>query len=70
MTWTAELTNDPDNDFRLYLELLEDDEFRGRIERREGKLTVILYSPNVSIPGAWLRDIMARAELDLVDAED
>ena len=30
--WAAEITNNPDKDYELYVELLEDDEYRARIE--------------------------------------
>ena len=30
--WAAEITNNPDKDYELYVELLEDDEHRARIE--------------------------------------
>jgi hypothetical protein len=33
--WKADLTNDPDRDYDLIVELMEDDEYRGRIERSD-----------------------------------
>jgi hypothetical protein len=29
MSWTSEITNDPEREYRLYVELLEDDQYRG-----------------------------------------
>ena len=29
--WTADFSNDPENDFNLYVELLEDDEYKARL---------------------------------------
>jgi hypothetical protein len=65
MTWTAEITNDAERDGDLYIELLEDDAYRGRIERRDGLLVLRVYSPDAVIPALWLREVLARAEADL-----
>jgi hypothetical protein len=66
MEWTAEITNDPNRDYKLYIELLENDEFKARIQRRaDGKLELHVYSGPVSIPGEWLSDLLRSAEHDL-----
>lgn len=65
MTWTAEITNDPGQDFRLYVELLENDEYRGRIERRQGQLVMVLYSAETAVPVDWLVRVLASAVEDL-----
>ena len=66
MAWTADITNDPEHDFDLIIELLENDEYQGRIERQNGVLVVRFYSlPDLTIPAVWLRQILTRAEEDL-----
>ena len=66
MEWTAEITNDPDKDYELYVELLEDDHSMARIQRdADGKLELRVYSGPVSIPGEWLIDLLQRAQKDL-----
>ena len=67
MTWTDELMNDPENDSKLYIELLEDDEYRGRIERRDGVLILRIYVGNLAIPAHWLQNVLSSAEDDLND---
>jgi hypothetical protein len=67
--WTAEITNDPDRDYILYVELLEDDEYRGRIVRDDrGCLVLVIYGQGslLNIPALWLCDILERAESDLI----
>jgi hypothetical protein len=66
MKWTAEVTNDPDDDYSLCIELLEHDEYRGRIRRRDGQLVLQVYSTDALLPVGWLRQVLAQAETDLV----
>lgn len=66
--WTAEITNDPNSDHDLYIELLEGDEYRGRIFRNTaGELTLELYGgqPAVEIPLDWLQKVAEGARRDL-----
>ena len=66
MTWTAEITNDPTRDFELYIELLENDHFRGRVVRRDGQLVLALYDGEaVEMPAKWLVRLLESAEHDL-----
>jgi hypothetical protein len=67
MTWSAEITNDPTREHDLYVELLEDDEYRGRIFRKkDGELVLVVYErEGVEIPLMWLRGLIERAEKDL-----
>jgi hypothetical protein len=59
--WTAEITNDPRRDYRLYVELLEDDKFRGRLERTDdGQLKVTFYEAVADLPWEWLAGIAQR----------
>jgi hypothetical protein len=69
--WTSEFTNDPDQDQRLYLELLEDDEYRARVYRDEaGRLMLRVYGGGEArIPLKWLMELAARAEADLPEAD-
>lgn len=66
MTWTAEITNDPDRGFSLYLELLEGEEARARIQRNgAGVLELRIYGPGETrIPASWLRTLVEGAEKD------
>ena len=70
--WTAEVTNDPDNDYDLYIELLEEGEFRGKIFRdASGELVMHLYEdrPALSIPLEWLLQVAESAKRDLKTGE-
>ncbi len=63
--WTTELTNDPGRDYALYMELLEDDEAKARIERSaSGELALKVYPHNdsISMPAAWIRALINDAE--------
>jgi hypothetical protein len=66
--WTAEITNDPDHDYDLYIELLEGDEYRGRIFRTtSGELALGLYEGHsaIEIPLDWLLKVAEGAKRDL-----
>ncbi|HEX6904368.1 MAG TPA: hypothetical protein VF789_31965 [Thermoanaerobaculia bacterium] len=66
--WHAEITNDPDDDFSLYIELLEDDKHKGRIFRTpEGLLVLKIYDAptGIAIPADWLMGIIKGAQVDL-----
>jgi len=67
--WTAEITNDPDSGFELYIELLEGEEYRGRILRdpSSGEIMLMMYQSKTSatIPLRWLLSVVADAERDL-----
>jgi len=66
MKWSAEITNDPTRDYELYLELLESDEFRAKIYRKDGDLVLVVYGrEDVEIPLAWLKELIERAEKDI-----
>ena len=66
MKWSAEITNDPTRDYELYIELLESDEFRAKIFRKDGNLVLVVYGrEDVEIPLAWLKGLIERAEKDI-----
>lgn len=54
--WHSEITNDPERDYDLYLELLENDVNVGRVQRdTDGILKLTIYKGgSVSIPVDWL----------------
>ena len=69
MAWTADLTNDPDRDYALCIDLWDGDEHRARIERDSaGSLLLRTYGA-ASIPVAWLIRLLTQAEDDLVDSD-
>ena len=59
------------DDYRLYVELCENDESRGRIamDKTTGKIELMIYecAHAVRIPGEWLLGILARAKDDLTE---
>jgi hypothetical protein len=66
--WAAEITNNPDKDYELYLELLEDDEYRARIEiSSQEQLVLRVYSTEqeVSLPVDWLVQVIVMAKKEL-----
>jgi len=63
--WAAEITNNPDKDYELYVELLEDDEYRARIEiSSPAQLASRVYNTeqDVSLPVDWLVQVIAMAK--------
>jgi hypothetical protein len=66
--WVAEITNNPDKDYELYVELLEDDEYRARIEiSSQEQLVLRVYNTeqDVSLPVDWLVQVIVMAKKEL-----
>ena len=66
--WVAEITNNPDKDYELYVELLEDDEYRARIEIASPEQLVLrVYNTeqDVSLPVDWLVQVIAMAKKEI-----
>ena len=66
--WAAEITNNPDKDYELYVELLENDEYRARIEISSPEQLVLrVYNTeqDVSLPVDWLVKVIAMAKEEL-----
>jgi len=66
--WAAEITNNPDKDYELYVELLEDDEYRARIEISSPEQLVLrVYNTeqDVSLPVDWLVQVTAMAKKEI-----
>lgn len=66
--WAAEITNNPDKDYELYVELLEDDEYRARIElSTQEQLVLRVYNTehDVSLPVDWLVQVIVMAKKEL-----
>jgi hypothetical protein len=66
--WAAEITNNPDKDYELYIELLEDDEYRARIEiSSQEQLVLRVYNTehDVSLPIDWLVQVIVMAKKEL-----
>jgi len=66
--WVAEITNNPDKDYELYVELLEDDAYRARIEiSAPEQLVLRVYNTehDVSLPVDWLMQVIAIAKKEL-----
>src|SRR5437870_3405507 len=60
--WVAEITNNPEKDYELYVELLEDDEYRARIEMADSASLVLrVYNTetDVVLPVDWLAQHIA-----------
>ena len=69
--WAAEITNNPDKDYALYVELLEDDTYRARIELSSPEQLVLrVYNTehDVSLPVDWLVQVIAMAKQELHQA--
>jgi hypothetical protein len=69
--WAAEITNNPDKDYELYIELLEDDEYRARIEiSSQEQLVLRVYNTehDVSLPVDWLVQVIVMAKKELRQA--
>ena len=63
--WTADITNDPDNDFNLVIEIMYRDTYCGRIQRNQNKqLEIIWYRKenDMIIPVDWLIDLFESAK--------
>jgi hypothetical protein len=63
--WSAEITNNPDKDYDLYVELLEDDVYRARIEiSSQEQLVLRVYNTehDVILPVDWLVQVIAMAK--------
>lgn len=58
--WTAEFSNDPENDYNIYVELLEDDEYKARLYcDKDETLLLRFYGGNGGIlPIDWLSKIV------------
>lgn len=67
MNWSADLTTDAARQYRLYLELSQNDEIKARIFRRDdGELVLVLYeAEQIEFPLKWLCALAGRAEQDL-----
>jgi hypothetical protein len=66
--WAAEITNNPDKDYELYVELLENDEYRARIEiASQEQLVLRVYNTehDVSLPVDWLVQVIVMAKKEL-----
>ena len=66
--WAAEITNNPDKDYELYIELLEDDQYRARIEiSSQEQLVLRVYNTeqDVSLPVDWLVQVIVMAKKEL-----
>ena len=69
--WAAEITNNPDKDYELYVELLEDDEYRARIEKSsQEQLVLRVYNTeqDVSLPVDWLMQVITMAKQEMRQA--
>ena len=66
MSWTAEITNDPTRDFELYVELLNDGDYKARLQRNpSGELEIVFYGgEKCPIPWGWLSGIASRFSED------
>jgi hypothetical protein len=65
--WSAEITNDPERDYDVYVELLYRDRYVGRIQRTiTGEIVVEVYDKiEAPIPADWLMGVIKRAIAEL-----
>lgn len=66
--WTADITNNPDDDYNLIIEILNNDEYIGRIYNDNEKgMTLKIYETNkqIDIPIEWLLNLFKQAKKDL-----
>lgn len=63
--WTADVTADSSSGYQLYLELRQNEEYRGRVQRVDGAFRLFTYDPSIGIPVAWLLDVLSNVEHDL-----
>jgi hypothetical protein len=66
--WVAEITNNPEKNYELYVELLEDDEYRARIEMADAASLVLrVYNTDtdVVLPVDWLVHILDLAKKEI-----
>lgn len=71
-SWTAEITNNPEKDYSLCIELLQNDVAKARIERNpSGQLVVKIYPTDelVDIPAEWLASVLGGAEKTLQSSQ-
>ena len=69
--WAAEITNNPDKDYELYVELLENDEYRARLEiASQEQLVLRVYNTekDVSLPVDWLVQVITMAKQEMRQA--
>ena len=67
-TWTADAT-DPNCEHRLHLELLENEEFRGRVIRADdGQVRISFYEAVSDVPWDWLAVTIERFKRDIKNA--
>ena len=66
--WSADITNDPRDDYELCIELSEHGEHKSTIQRNaEGALVMEVFSDpkTLCIPVTWLLGVLERAEREL-----
>lgn len=65
--WKADVGNDPDREFELVVELMEGNEYRGRLKRDDkGKIVLEVYGGDrIQIPVKWLQGVIDRAEKEV-----
>jgi hypothetical protein len=66
--WTADITNDPNNDFDLVIEIMYGNTDCGRIQRNQSKELEIIWYRNETdmiIPADWLISLLESAKNDI-----
>jgi len=65
--WTANFTNDPNNDYELMIEILYNDKEIGVIKRDNLEVKFILFAHNKDfiIPFDWLLKLMNQANKNI-----
>lgn len=64
--WNAEITNNPDDDYPLYIEIIKNENHIGRIIRDENQeLRLHFYNEESNITCEWLLKIIESAKKDI-----
>jgi len=67
MKWTSEITNDPERDYSLIIELLADEQYVGRLfyEQETLKLKIYQCKEPLFVPVEWLKTVIDKAQAEL-----
>ena len=67
--WTADFSNDPDDNYNLVIEILQDEEYVARIKQTPQGLTIEWYPQKklLLVPLDWLSKLLIEAQSSLAE---